>query len=153
MEQVSGRAGRKDGRGIVMIQVANTTHPVLQFVQLHDYAAFYKHELEGRRHFFYPPFSRVIQLTFKHKLKEVTDEASMRFAQALKPDFAKYISGPAEPVVNRIRNQYLSEITLKLPKDQGLLNKCRHLVHEQIAQFHHDKRFKSVVVIIDVDPM
>lgn len=153
MEQVSGRAGRKDGRGVVMIQVANTTHPVLQFVKEHNYVAFYDHELEGRKHFFYPPFSRVIQLTFKHKIKEVADAASMRFAQALKPAFGKYISGPAEPVVNRIRNQYLSEITLKLPKDQGLMNTCRNLVHEQIALFHHDKRFRSVVVIIDVDAM
>lgn len=153
MEQVSGRAGRKDGQGVVMIQVANTTHPVLGFVKAHDYDSFYHFEIEGRKQFFYPPFSRVITLTFKHKFKEVVDSGAAVFAGVLKKEYGKYLSGPAEPVVNKIRNQYLAEITLKLPKDQGLVNKCRQSIHDELARFHFDKRYRSVVVIIDVDPV
>jgi len=153
MEQVSGRAGRKDIQGQVMIQVANTKHPVLQYVQQHDYKLFYKNEIEGRQQFFYPPFSRFILITFKHKIKEVADAASKYFAEGLKKDFGKWLLGPAEPVVNRIRNQYLMELSIKLPKETRLMNQCRQLIHEQVAYMHNDKRFRSVVIITDVDSM
>ena len=151
MEQVSGRAGRKDKQGKVYIQVGNTQHPVLYFVQQHDYGLFYNQEIEGRRQFFYPPFSRLVQLTFKHKQKEVTEAASHIMAEALKPEFGKYLVGPAEPVVNRIRNQFLMELLVKLPKDGELIQRCKKFILDQIATLHNDKRFRSVVVIADVD--
>jgi primosomal protein N' (replication factor Y) len=151
MEQVSGRAGRKDKQGKVYIQVANTQHPVLYFVQQHDYGLFYNQEIEGRRQFFYPPFSRLIQLTFKHKQKEVTEAASHIMAEALKPEFGKYLVGPAEPVVNRIRNQFLMELLVKLPKDGELIQRCKKFILDQVATLHNDKRFRSVVMIADVD--
>jgi primosomal protein N' (replication factor Y) len=153
MEQVSGRAGRKDKQGRVFIQVANTKHPVLYFVQQHDYGLFYQQEIEGRRQFFYPPFSRLIQLTFKHKLKDIVNAASTALAEAMKPQFGKYLIGPAEPVVNRVRNQFLMELMIKLPKDRDLIQHCKRFVQDQIAILHNDKRFRSVVVIADVDAM
>ena len=153
MEQVSGRAGRRDGRGQVMIQVANTKHPVLNFVQQHDYKLFFQTEIEERKRFFYPPFSRVILLTFRHKLKEVVQAAADRFTQALKKDFEKYIVGPAEPVVNRVRNLFLMELLLKIPKDSNFIASCKTAIQEQIAILHNEKQFRSVVVICDVDPM
>jgi primosomal protein N' (replication factor Y) len=151
MEQVSGRAGRKDQQGHVMIQVANTRHPVLQYVQLHDYEMFYKQEIEARKQFFYPPFSRIILITFKHKMKEITEAAAHSMAAALKPAFEQYLVGPAEPVVNRIRNQFLMELLIKLPKDAKTINLCKKTIHDQIAVLHNDKRFRSVVILPDVD--
>ena len=151
MEQVSGRAGRKDGRGKVLIQVANLAHPVLRFVEQHDFVAFYNAEIESRRKFFYPPFSRIIQITFRHKMKEIVDGAAYLFARNLATDFEKYITGPAEPVVNRVRNQYLMELLLKLPKDGGVIAQCKKTIHEQTGVLHMDKRYRSVVVIPDVD--
>jgi len=136
-----------------MIQVANTKHPVLHYVQQHDYKLFYKNKIEGRQQFFYPPFSRFILITFKHKIKEVADAASKYFAAGLKKDFGKWLLGPAEPVVNRVRNQYLMELSIKLPKETRLMNQCRQLIHEQVAYMHNDKRFRSVVIITDVDAM
>lgn len=153
MEQVSGRAGRKDKQGKVYIQVANTKHPVLYYVQQHDYSLFYQNEIDGRRQFFYPPFSRLIQLTFKHKQKDVTEATAHLMAEALKPEFGKYLVGPAEPVVNRIRNQFLMELLLKLPKDSELIQRCKRFILEQVAVLHNDKRFRSVVMIADVDAM
>lgn len=150
MEQVSGRAGRKDQQGHVMIQVSNTKHPVLQFVQLHDYDMFYKVEIEGRKQFFYPPFSRIILITFKHKMKDVVAAAAQAMAAALKP-YEQYLVGPAEPVVNRVRNQFLMELLIKLPKDAKTINLCKKLIHDQIATLHNDKRFRSVVILPDVD--
>jgi primosomal protein N'' len=151
MEQVSGRAGRKDQQGHVMVQVVNTRHPVLQYVQLHDYNLFFRDEIEGRRQFFYPPFSRIILITFKHKMRDVAAGAAQAMAAALKTEFAQYLVGPAEPVVNRIRNQYLMELLIKLPKDSKLINRCKAIIQQQTAILHNDKRFRSVVILPDVD--
>ena len=152
MEQVSGRAGRRDGKGRVMIQVMNTQHPVLEFVQQHDYKRFFTYEMEHRRRFFYPPFSRIIGLTFKHKLKDIVDDGAYRFAQALKQNYDRYMVGPAEPVVNRVRNQFLMELVFKLPKDGSVIAACKSAIQQQVAALHSEKRFKSLVIIPDVDP-
>ncbi|RZS75341.1 replication restart helicase PriA [Pseudobacter ginsenosidimutans] len=151
MEQVSGRAGRKDGEGHVMIQVAQMAHPVLHYVQQHNYPAFFNTEIEARRQFFYPPFSRIILLTFRNKSKELVDGAARQLAEYLKPQYGQYMIGPAEPVVNRIRNQYLMELMFKLPKDSALIQQCKQQIQDQIAVLHYDKRFRSVVIIPDVD--
>lgn len=151
MEQVSGRAGRKDLQGKVAIQAFNINHPVLKLVQQHDYLSFYNMEIEGRKSFFYPPFSRLILLTFKHKMKDIADAASQQFADMLKPMYGQYILGPAEPVVNRVRNQFLMELAFKIPKDGALTARCKKDIFEKIAILHNDKKFRSVVVIPDVD--
>ena len=158
MEQVSGRAGRKPGlageksiTGKVLIQTSQPHHPVLQYVQQHDYKKMYADELEKRRQFFYPPFSRIIHLSFKHKIREVVEGAAHHFANALKNKYGNYLVGPAEPVVGRIRNQYLMELLLKLPKDKNLLINCKKDLLEQVALLHNEKRYKSVVMIPDVD--
>ena len=110
MEQVSGRAGRKNNRGEVYIQAMQVKHPVLEFVKDHDYMAFYKYEIEKRREFFYPPFSRVIKLILKHKIKETLADGAQILAGYLRQDFAEYVIGPAAPVVSRVRNMYIMEI-------------------------------------------
>jgi primosomal protein N' (replication factor Y) len=153
MEQVSGRAGRKDALGKVMIQVAQTTHPVLRYVLEHDYDSFYCNEIMGRQQFSYPPFTRLIQVTFKHKFREVVTEASHFVARHLKAAYGNYMVGPAEPVVNRVRNQYLMELTLKLPREAGLIRSCKEALRQMVVALHNDSRFKSVVMLSDVDPV
>jgi primosomal protein N' (replication factor Y) len=84
-------------------------------------------------------------------MKDVTEQASHFFANAMKPKYGQYIVGPAEPIVNRVRNQYLMELLVKLPKDSTLVKECKQFMLDQISVLHSDKRFKSVVVIPDVD--
>lgn len=151
MEQVSGRAGRKDTTGKVLIQVANTKHPVLNFVKHHDYHSFFVAEIDARKTFFYPPYSRIIRIEFRHKQKDIVTEASCFFGNQLKQSFDKYMIGPAEPVINRIRNQYIMEILLKLPKDGAFINQCKAAIRNAIVELHHHKQFRSVAVIPDVD--
>jgi primosomal protein N' (replication factor Y) len=151
MEQVSGRAGRKGDEGKVLIQVANTKHPVLAYVQSHDYKTFFLNEIEARKRFFYPPYSRIILITFKHKFKDVAENAANVFALGLKNDFGKYLIGPASPAVGRVRNQYLMEILLKLPKDGNIINHAKISIQQQAAILNTNKKFRSVVVIADVD--
>ena len=151
MEQVSGRAGRRSGRGLVLIQAAKTDHPVLGFVQQHDYGKFYENEMEMRRQFFYPPFSRLIRLTLKHNKNEVVMAAADILGNYLQKDFDN-ISGPVAPIISRVRNMYLMEILLKLQQDSVRLQFQKKVIHNNIDLLRSDKRFRSVVVVADVDP-
>ena len=153
MEQVSGRAGRKDGKGNVLIQVSNTYHPVLQFVQQHNYKNLYDFEIKNRKEFFYPPFSRLIQITFKHKEKHVAEEVAYIMLNGLKINFSNYLNGPAEPMVNRIRNQYLWEILIKLPKDARLIQQCKTEIEQQVVIIQSTQLYKRVIIVPDVDPV
>jgi len=151
MEQVSGRAGRKDIMGKVLIQTMQPYHPVLQLVKEHDFKKMYMEEIEKRKQFFYPPFSRLIHISFKHKIKEVVEKAAQYFTDGLKAKYGQYLVGPAEPVVGRIRNQYLMELLLKLPRDAKLIANCKKDMLEQTAILHQHKSFKAVTVVGDVD--
>ena len=151
MEQVSGRAGRKDVQGKVLIQATQVNHPVLKFVQQHDYKKMYAYELENRRQFFYPPFSRIIKITLKHKSKEVVDDASQQLANALHKDLNDFVVGPAAPVVGRIRNQYLMELLIKLPLDMKQIQQYKKVIRNHFNLLLSQKQFRSVTMIADVD--
>ncbi|MEO7313658.1 MAG: primosomal protein N' [Ginsengibacter sp.] len=151
MEQVSGRAGRRTGRGLVLIQAAKTNHPVLAFVQQHDYKKFYENEMEMRKQFFYPPYSRLIRLTLKHNKNEIVMAAADVLGEYLQKNFDN-ISGPVAPIIGRVRNMYLMEILLKLQQDSAQLKIQKKVILNFIDLLKSDKRFRSVVVIVDVDP-
>ena len=153
MEQVSGRAGRRDGKGKVLIQVANTKHPVLQFVMAHDFKAFYQQELVARKTFHYPPFSRIIRISFRHKIRDIVHDAASVFAMHLQKDFGEWLTGPGEPVVARIRNQYIMELMLKLPKNGSTIAYAKQVIQQQRAILQNDKKFRSVLVVPDIDPV
>jgi primosomal protein N' (replication factor Y) len=153
MEQVSGRAGRKTEQGKVLIQASKINHPVLLFVQQHDFKRFYEYEIDNRKRFFYPPFSRLIKIIVKHKLKEVVTEAAERLGDALKKDMHDFVVGPAAPVINRIRSLYLMDILIKLPKDAGMLQQYKKVIANHFNLLHAEKKFRTVTLIADVDPM
>ena len=151
MEQVSGRAGRKDGQGKVLIQTINPGHPVLLHVGRHDYVGMYNEEIEKRKQFFYPPFARLIHLRLKHKERDVVTNAAQVLATDLAIKYGKYIVGPAEPVINRVRNLFLMEMLLKLPRDSQLIAACKEDIQQAVARLHSEKRFSRVIVTPDVD--
>jgi primosomal protein N' (replication factor Y) (superfamily II helicase) len=151
MEQVSGRAGRKDEQGKVLIQATQVNHPVLQFVKEHDYKKMYDFEITNRQQFFYPPFSRIIEITLKHKVKEVADAAAHKLALALQKDLNNFVVGPAAPVVARVRNQYLMELLVKLPLDMKQIQQYKKIIRNHFNLLLAEKEFKSVVMIADVD--
>jgi len=151
IEQVSGRAGRREETGKVLVQTFQPQHPVLQLVQQHDYKLFFAEELKKRKEFSYPPFTRIVHLTFKHKIKDVVERAAHTYTDALKNKYRPYLVGPAEPVIGRIRNQYLMELLLKLPRDTKTINQSKKDLLVQIAILHQHKSFRSVTVVADVD--
>ena len=153
MEQVSGRAGRKNEKGKVVIQTLQPEHPLLQMVQQHDYQQMFTAELANRNEFGYPPLTKLIKLTFRHRQKPIVVQAAMVYAEALKKKYGKNIVGPAEPVIGRVRNLYLMELLVKMPRDNKVITRCKKDLQEQIALLHQQKNFRSVMVIADVDPI
>jgi primosomal protein N' (replication factor Y) len=153
MEQVSGRAGRKHAQGKVLIQAMNVKHPVLELVKQHDFDKFYGHEIQSRKEFSYPPFSRIVMLTLKHKDKNIVTEAAQKLAALLAQDLKEFVVGPAPPIIGRLRNQYLMEIMLKLPKEYGMSMTYKKVIRNHINFMQSERRFKSVHVIADVDAM
>lgn len=153
MQQVSGRAGRKDGQGKVMIQVSNTQHPVIGFLLKHDYEKFYAFEMEARKQFHYPPFSRMIKISIKHTINEIASEAASRMAVGLQKNYEAYISGPAEAIIPRIRNRYIWELVIKLPRNISLIEQCKIEILQQAAILFSYKRYASVTIQPDVDPV
>ena len=153
MEQVSGRAGRKDGNGKVLVQVSNLQHPVLQFVKEHDYEKLFTYELQSRKEYHYPPFYRLINLIIKHKENHIAEEAANIMLHGLKVNYSQYLSGPAQPIVDRVRNQYIWEIMIKLPKDAALIHQCKKEIEQQIVIIQSNKNYRSVTILPDVDPV
>ncbi|HRN74162.1 MAG TPA: primosomal protein N', partial [Ginsengibacter sp.] len=151
LEQVSGRAGRKDGDGTVLIQATKTDHPILTLVKAHDYDTMYQTEIVKRDEFYYPPYSRLLKLTFKHKQPDIVKNAAHAFSTLLSRNFKNFL-GPAEPVIPRIKNQYLQEIMLKLPPDIKKLEIQKEIILNNIHLLKAEKRYRSVVIVADVDP-
>lgn len=153
MEQVSGRAGRKDSQGSVMIQTTNPRHPVLQWVKDHDYKKLYHSEIKARQDFGYPPFTKLIRLTFRHKVKQVAEAAASYMANILSQQYKDSVSGPAEPVIGRIRNLYIMEILLRLPRQTKTVDHAKLLIRQHAAIMEGDRVFRSVLLSYDVDPV
>lgn len=151
IEQVSGRAGRKGEKGRVIVQLQDTAHPLLPLLQQHDYDAFYHAELDIRKQFFYPPFSRVIIVQCRHMDKATAMLAMQTIGNWLSAKYEQYLVGPAEPPVNRIRNQYIAECMLKLPRQQHLLHACKQYLQQGIIELQHQPDFRKVSVLVDVD--
>ncbi|MFY0254864.1 primosomal protein N' [Chitinophaga sp. 30R24] len=151
MEQVSGRAGRKHGMGKVLIQASNTRHPVLHYVIAHDYKAMYDTEIAERQVFGYPPFFRLLKLTIRHKHQQVAEQAAQILASWLQPHIGAQLVGPAVPLIARVRNNYLQEMLIKLPREARLIAHIKQLLQDYIIQLRTEKKFRSVVIIPDVD--
>jgi len=152
--QVSGRSGRKSGRGRVLIQTFEPTHVVLQRVLKEDYRPFYAAEIKEREEFGYPPFTRIIKIIFKHKEVQVVNEASVYYGNLLRQHLGKdRVNGPVDPVIHRVRTLYLKEIQLKLEQKGVSLNAVKELLLTLRDDLHTHKLYKSVQVVFDVDPV
>lgn len=153
MEQVSGRAGRVDGVGKVLIQAYNLTHPVLQWVKDHDVHAFYVQEIKYREHFAYPPFTRLIKLIFKHQDEPKAVAAATQMAEALKTFAGIAVQGPGPAIVPRVRNLFIHEIWIKCPRDNKMLEALKGYIKTTRQHIVNKKGNTNVQVLYDVDPM
>ena len=152
IEQVSGRAGRRAKVGKVFVQTADPSLPLFKLVQQHDFVHFFKAELENRKTFFYPPYSRLIALSIRHVDESIARAAARFLAEKLGPDYKKNMMGPAPAIIFRVRNQYRMELLLKLPARTSVLVHCKQAIQQSILALRQQKKFNRVYVSIDVDP-
>ncbi|MCW9038324.1 primosomal protein N' [Altibacter sp.] len=150
LQQVSGRAGRTQKRGRVLIQTYNPYHQILQQVSVNDYEGMYKQQVEERYQYQYPPFHRLIKITFKDKNQYKMQQAAAWYGQALELKLEEHVLGPVAPPVARIRNKYIANILVKVPKTLSLKKTKSYIAGVQ-RSFNSLKEFSSVRVLIDVD--
>ncbi len=152
MEQVSGRAGRVDGKGRVLIQAYNIQHPILQMVKDHNVHSFYIQEIGYRQNFGYPPFSRLIKIIFKHKDEPKAMATAGQMGEALQSLPGIAVQGPAPALVPRVRNLFINEIWIKCPRDNKLLDQVKTFLKTQRQLILNKKGNSNVQVLFDVDP-
>ena len=150
--QVAGRSGRGNKQGQVMIQSKQTAHPVLQAVLNDDYTGLAEQEIQLRKQFLYPPFSRIIKITVKHKDARKSEEASKYFAQMLRSTLKERLLGPQEPPVARVRNYYLQQLMVKMDKKKDDPAKVKTLLWNASLKLTAMSDFKGVWIDFDVDP-
>lgn len=153
MLQVSGRSGRKDKQGAVIIQTFLPEHPIFRFLQQYDYEGFYEHEIYERLKFKYPPFYRLVKLHLKAKDLDKIKEGSNVLANRLKQQFEDRVLGPELPPVMRVKNNYLMNILIKFEKKNYPVQKAKHTMMNVIADFQKEPDFKTIRINIDVDPL
>jgi primosomal protein N' (replication factor Y) len=151
MSQVAGRAGRKHKRGKVVIQAFDPNHWIIQKVIQHDYVGMYTQEIIERRNFHYPPFYRVINIQLRHKDRDNVQFGAQYLAKLLTDVFKERVLGPEVPFVGRVRNLYLQNITLKFERNASP-KKVKDILKQKLDDFLAQHEFRSIRVIIDVDP-
>ena len=153
IQQVSGRAGRTQKRGKVIIQTYNPYHQILQQASVNDFQQMYIDQIHERYQFKYPPFIRIIKLVFRHRDYSKVNEASEWYSQALKTVFkgsGTQVLGPVFPAVARIRNEYLKNIIIKIPAQQSL-KKTKQVILKIDKSFQAIPAYRSVRIIYNVD--
>jgi len=152
LEQVSGRAGRRNTQGKVIVQTTNPNHPIIGFLKNHDYNGFYNHVIDERRLFNYPPFTRVIYIYLKHRDNDTLIEIASIYASRLRELFGNRIFGPEEPMVARVQSLHIRKIMLKVEINASM-KKVKTILRNTYEQMHQHPRMKGMIVYYDVDPM
>jgi primosomal protein N' (replication factor Y) len=150
MAQVSGRAGRSVKQGKVIIQTYNPLHNIIQQVTRNDYAGMYTEQLYERRIYKYPPFFRLIRLTLKHRNFETLKESAQWLYNVMHQNLGIPVLGPEEPVIGRIRNEYIRTILVKIPPERPLEG-TKKTVRKILDSFESVGQYRSVKVTVNVD--
>ncbi|GIM50443.1 replication restart helicase PriA [Capnocytophaga stomatis] len=152
--QISGRAGRSSKKGKVLIQTYSPKHPVLQQVLHNNFKEMFQNQIEERREFYYPPFVRLIKITFKHSDFNKVNEGAEWFAEALRQGFSEQkllqVLGPEFPLVSRIRNEYIKDILIKIPPEISVERVKKYILRTETS-FQSVANFRSVRVIFNVE--
>lgn len=151
LSQVSGRAGRRDERGLVILQTKSADLPVIQLVVTGDFQTFAHDLLEERSMFRYPPFYHLVYVYLRHRNEQLVDSAAIEMASRLRQAFADRVLGPDKPAVARVKTESIRKIVIKL--EQGInLPLARQCMAEARTQLLQDKRYAAMTVFFDVDP-
>lgn len=153
LAQVAGRAGRRQVKGIVAMQTRQPGNPIFDFIKRHDYRAFYDYEIEERRRYLYPPFTRLIYVWLRHRDRRDLDEIAVAYVSRLRQLFGNRVFGPEEPAVNRVQSLYLRKVMLKIEVNASM-KKVKQILRETYEELRNSRlpAARGVIVSYDVDP-
>lgn len=152
IEQVSGRAGRRKKRGRVILQTFDPQHPIIRQSINHDYESMYRTQIEERREFEYPPFSRLIRVYVKHRDNLLVSNAANRLAATLRSAEGLRVMGPEYPVINRIKDSYIMTILIKIDRHSKNLNRLKQFIKLSVVHTIKNSSVKNIRIYTDVDP-
>lgn len=152
LEQVAGRAGRRGDDGVVAIQTYTPSHPLFGFLVSHDYVGFYNHEIEERRLYNYPPFTRIINIYLKHREQGRLHVLAGAYGRRLRELFGNRVFGPEEPHVARIKQMHIMRIMIKI-ETEASMKKVKHILRETYIEMDAARALNGAQVYYDVDPM
>lgn len=152
MSQVSGRAGRKGKRGLVILQTKSPDLPLIHQVVRNDYPAFYRSLIAERQQFHYPPYYRLIDVYLKHRTDSLVETAGIELASRLRQWFGLRVLGPDKPSVAKVKSLSIRKLVLKLELGLNMADVRKYLALAQ-QQMLQDKRYSSLQIYYDVDPL
>lgn len=152
LTQVAGRAGRKETQGKVLLQTYQPNHPIIQYVINNDYKSMFEAQLVERIEYKYPPYVRLIKLTIKDKSHDKVNIACEWLDKMMRRSYKGDILGPVYPEISRVRNKYQKQFIVKL-KNIDSINQFRSILNKTLISFDSISKYRSVRVIVDVDPL
>lgn len=151
IEQVSGRAGRRNSRGRVIIQTSDPSHTILRQALKHDYKAMCRAQLDERELFGYPPFTKIIKIVLRHRDLDELNMASRRLADALRGHLGGSVLGPEFPAVMKVQKQYLKTVLIKMGRELSA-SRVKEVVRKAIEAELKIQRQGMLRIHADVDP-
>ena len=152
LTQVAGSSGRSGEQGKVFLQTYQPDHPIIKNVINNEYDKMYNNQLTERKDYKYPPFVRIIRITIKDKSYDKLNNASEWLNRVIRDNFKGIVLGPVYPEIARIKNKYNKEFLIKL-KNLNELNKFRSTFQSIHKSFDSISKFRSVRIVVDVDPI
>jgi primosomal protein N' (replication factor Y) len=152
MAQVSGRSGRKNKRGKVVIQTIQPDHRVIQNVVNNNYEAMYESEMQERKKFNYPPFFRLIEITLRHRDENLVAKGARMFASMLREKLKSGVLGPEPPVVARVKSEWRQNILVKVDRNTSVAS-AKEFITNTKNTFFARQEFHRIGMDVDVDPM
>ncbi len=150
--QTIGRSGRGLNNAEVYIQTSTPEHPLFNHIVNNNYTQFFAHMMSERQAFKYPPYFRIIKLTIKHTDLQTASLGAEFIAKALRSSFGERVLGPDSPIVERINNQYIKNIIIKIELDANI-SRAKQIIVDINSQIRQNTSFKKLSIITDVDPI
>ena len=151
LTQVAGRAGRSGKGGKVIIQTYNPDQKIFKKIVTNNYKEMFDDQLNQRLLFDYPPYTRLIRISFKHKDFNKLNDGSTWVSKLLRKRLKHNILGPEPPLIPKIKNKYIKQILIKIPINKSL-KASKTTILKCLKSFQSISQFKSTDIIIDVDP-
>ena len=152
IEQVAGRAGRKNEVGEVFVQTTDPNNQIIEKVKTHDYEGYYVEQIDERQRFAYPPFTKIVNIYLKHKDERMVNSLAVNYVLELRKIFGNRVLGPEKPIVGRVANYYIQSIMLKMEANASM-RKVKDLLRTVYERVSIDKNMRSAILYYDVDPV